>query len=52
VLSLDEIAKQCADQECAKKTSQLDRIPFKLSLVLGEGELKERNLSKTATPVL
>jgi hypothetical protein len=52
VFSLDEITKACADRECAKKIGLLDRIPFKLTLVLGEGELKKRDLSKTDTPVL
>ncbi len=49
VFSLDEIAKACADRECIKKTDQLDRIPFTLSLVLGAGTLKERFETKKAS---
>jgi hypothetical protein len=56
VFSLDEVTKDCADQraarECANQIGFLDRIPFKISVVLGEGKLKERDLSKTSTSTL
>jgi hypothetical protein len=50
VFSLDEIEKRCAEQAttqayCAQEARRFERIPFKVSLVIGGGQLKKAKLS-------